>query len=232
MILLVIFFILFVNVSFGISVDNLKSTNNDVDIQTWIIGDNWTYYISISGGYESNIIELILLDISFTVEEVQSEFYKMNVAGTLTGYASLKLPFLPFQVTGSINNGQITAKSYVSKNNLLLSKIDDVQLSGKIGRYDFDADGKILIKYGTPGALQFPLNVDDIWITDEILINPDLNINIFGLNFNITDILMSIYGAQNMSIFSHNVEVDSWDLIEIDTFDYDALRIVSQNLAE
>ncbi len=232
MILLVIFFILFVNVNFGISVDNLKSANNDVDIPTWIIGDNWTYYISISGGYESNIIELILLDISFTVEEVQSEYYKMNVAGTLTGYASLKLPFLPFQVTGSINNGQITAKSYVSKNNLLLSKIDDVQLSGKIGRYDFDADGEILIKYGTPGVLQFPLNVDDIWITDEILINPDLNINILGLNFNIPDILMSIYGAQNMSIFSHNVEVDSWDLIEIDTFDYDALRIVSPNLAE
>lgn len=223
---------LFVNTSFGISIGNFKSTNNDADMPTWIIGDSWTYYISISGESESNIIELIFQDITFTVEEVQSEFYKMNIDGTFTGYASLKLPFLPFQVTGSINNGQITAKSYVSKNNLLLSEINDVELFGTIGRYDFDADGEILIKYGTTGSLQFPLNVGDIWFAEKILIYPDLNINILGLNFNIPDILMSTYGAQNMSIFSHNVEVDSWDLIEIDTFDYDALRIVSPNLAE
>ena len=231
-IFLVIVSMLFVNASFGISVDNLKSINNDVDIPTWSTGNSWKYYMSISGGYESNIIELEFQDITFTVEQVQTEFYNMDVTGTFTGYASLRLPFLPFQVTGSISDGQISATSNVSKNTLLLSKMDNVQILGKIGRYDFNAYGQIVFTYATPGALHFPLNIGDIWYPGITLIYPDLKVNVLGLNLNIPNILNSTYNAQKISIWAHTVEVDCWDLIEIGTSDYDALKIVSPDLGE
>lgn len=231
-IFLVIVSMLIVNTTFCVSVGTLKSTNNDADIPTWIIDDSWTYYINVNGGYESNIIELIFQDITFKVEEVQTEYYKMDVTGTFTGYASLRLPFLPFQVTGSINDGQISATSYISKNTLLLSKIDNAQISGKIGRFDFDANGQIVISYGILGALQFPLNIGDIWSPNIILIYPDLNVNILGLKLNIPEILNSTYNTQNMSTWAHTAKVDSWDLIKIGTIDYDALKIISPDLAE
>lgn len=231
-ILLIIVCMLFVNTSLSASFSIFKSTNNDADIPTWSNDDSWTYYISISGGYKSNEIELVFQDLSFTVEEVQTDCYKMDVSGVFTGYAILRFPFLPIPISGNINNGYINAVAYVSKNTLLLSKIDNVQLSGKIGNLNFNADGEIIISYGSLGALQFPLNIGDMWTTNVTLIYPDLNLNILGLNINIADTLKSTYGSEYMALSAHIVEVDSWDLIDIGIFDYDALKLVSPNLGE
>ncbi|PNX47418.1 MAG: hypothetical protein BV457_05720 [Thermoplasmata archaeon M9B1D] len=237
--------LLFINCIIGISnglkikkIDEKTNTTflypdeNDADLPIWNIGDSWTYYLDMSGGYESNLIELTFHDITFIVEEVQAEFYKMGVSATFTGYASLRVPFLPIPISGSINNGHISGLTYVSKNNLLLSTIDNIQFSGKIGNINFDGDGKIVVTYGKPGALVFPLNVGGMWNPDLTLIEPGLNLNIFGLNLDLASLLQSTYGTDYISIWAHTVEVDSWDLVEIGSFDYDAIKIVSPDLGE
>jgi hypothetical protein len=71
-----------------------------------------------------------------------------------------------------------------------------------------------------------------MWTPELTFIYPDLNVNILGLNLNLADILQSTYGAQYISIWAHTAEVDSWDLVKIDTSDYDALKIISPDVGE
>lgn len=201
------------------SVSNLES-NNDADVPVWDVGDSWTYECFLNGGLEDfiDLNNLKFDNLEFVVSEVQNDFYKMDMSGDVSGLVTVDLGI---SISGSLRSTTIEGDVYVNKSNLFIEKVENFLMSGGIKpgigpQIGFDVDGIIVITHGI-SVLDFPFNRDDAWLVDEISVNINGSVNVGSLLSEDLDI--TIY------IQEHMIFCEKWDNLEIQSGNYDALKL-------
>ena len=91
---------LMVNTAFalGVNSNNITTTSAGVDVPVWEVGDYWKYDLDLSGSQESYLeFDISINDLTFTVEQVLSDKYKVHVSatpGNLQGSGTVQLSFI------------------------------------------------------------------------------------------------------------------------------------------
>jgi hypothetical protein len=211
--------------SAGITISNISnfvklSDENDAELPEWIVDDSWSYSMDMTGGYGDNYISLTVSDLTYTVTEVQTDFYKLDMSGVFTGYVSLDV----IPLSGNLKNGQITGTAYANKSTLAIESIEGFEIEFGIGISTYTMEGTILITYGN-SLLKFPLNIGDSWLVDDILIDPQLTFKGAILNIDIKDLIKTLSNTDYIFLWAYYANCEKWDLVESFGKDYDALKL-------
>jgi len=196
--------------------------DNDADVPIWHVGDSWTYDVTINGGIEEvaylNNVEM--KDLTFVVEEVQTDVYRLSMASDLTGSVEVQLTDT-LSLVGSLQEAEMSGTAYADKSTLAVEQIGPLHADGYVKpailpRVAFEVNGDVSIFYGVVSSLDFPINVGETWMVDEIEMDFDLSAVALGQTI---PIVMATYVEQ------HGLECTGWDTIQAGGITYDALKI-------
>jgi len=199
---------------------------NDADLPTWTVGNSWTYEITMNGGIEDfvDINNLQMSNLEFSVVEVQTDFYKLDMSGDVSGNVVADLSGIT--LSGQLQDTTISGTVFVNKSTICLHEIQNFDLSGYVKppilpRIPFSATGIMNASYGLVTPFDFPINTEEVWFVDEIIL---------GLNFDIN--LLPDPAIQNIYIEYHDASCIEWDEVNSGGTDYDCLKISSESYGE
>jgi len=192
-ILLLISTMLLINTAFAFGV-NTNSENLFVaqatsdDVPTWEQDDYWTYEVEVVGNLgDAAEFDLSITDLTFTVSQVQSDRYKINIdapTGTVQGQVSVTEPI---SVSGSITNAAMDGTLYLNKSDLAMRQDEgykpQVTLTGKLGITSIDIDLNIDISRFF-SSLRFPMSVGNEWSSPENLFTIHYDAQVGPLHIN------------------------------------------------
>ena len=231
-----------------VQADNVKNQNKpyintslndyDAELPEWDIGDYWVYDLFVDleqSEYFDFAFRLNIQNFRIEVEEVNNidDQYKlsMNVPqGYITGNGNMNLGGFVF--SGQIDNAYLNGEIYVKKSTLEIIKIDG-KFEGDTNKIlvpEFNIDFSIefeeiigdLLEKTEFTVLKFPINTDTSW-----------NVPLRYLNISMNAIKPNLGQAKLMSyIDEHYVECSSWEVIQKDEEEYDALKITGQNYGD
>lgn len=194
--------------------------DNDAELPVWDVGDSWTYEFVLDGGVEG-LLEAYNLKFSnfkFVVDEVQDEYYKMDVSSDVSGSVSIE-----FGITfsGSFRSTTLQGEAYVNKSSLALISIENLLMSGYLKpaiapQVAFDMNGRVSISYGKP-LLDFPINRGDMLFVDLTSINVNSSVelgSLFSENLDIT-----------VFVQDHFMNCDKWESLDLKAGSFDAIKI-------
>jgi len=208
---------------FAPNIVNTSNNGNDADLPLWIIGDNWVYDIQIVGSQGANIdFNLDINNLKFEVTSQDEDTYQivMDVPkGDISGSGTVDFDLL--RLSGRLINTKLDGNLLIKKSNLeiiscegtidgFIDKFVDIPfaIDFSLGFYDADL---FLKNYS---GLNFPLNVDDLWI------KPFSNI-IVTLQVSLIDDPSYMY----MYMDEHYLTCEEWDIVDIDQKEHDSLKI-------
>lgn len=207
----------------GNQTGSLYLNENDADLPSWDKGDSWTYKVTIDGGLdEFGFRNIKLTNLKFTLDEIQEEKYKLDVTSDIIGSMDLTS-----SIYVTLIDTQLQGTAYVDISTLSLEKIDEIYIGGRIkvnnlpGSIPFGATGLFNITYGGEDLpINFPINIDDSWDVDIIIIEVSITHGISGLG---------IPDPIELSFFieDHHANCIGWDVVKIVDTNYDALKIDS-----
>ena len=196
------------------------SEEDDADTPIWVIGNSWIYDITINGGLSSywNINNLKMNDLSFTVEEILTDMYRVSVSGDITGGISLDLDLI--KISGQFVDTEIEGNMFIDKSTLAINELQATTITGYIKpnllpKIPFTADCSGFFEYGIP-LLNFPINNEDTWFVDTITITFSMDVSLLP-----NPIEQTIY------VGGHYVECHEWDIVDVQAGEYDALKLSS-----
>jgi hypothetical protein len=204
----------------------LTVDENDADLPIWNIGDSWTYRVTMNGGIEDfvDLNNLQITNLEFTVEQVQTEFYKLDMSGDASGSVVIDLDIIP--LSGQLQDTSFSGDVFVNKSTICLHEIQNLDFSGYVKppilpRIPFSITGIMNATFGSVTTFDFPINRDETWFIDEIAL---------GFNFDIN--LLPDPAVETIYIQYHDATCTEWDEVTTGGTDYDALKVSSETLGE
>ena len=194
--------------------------DNDAESPIWKVGDSWTYEVCIDGGIEQflDLDNVRMLDLKFVVKEVQADKYKLDLTADLTGSVEVELDII--SLSGILQDVELEGTAFVDKSTLSVEKIEELHIEGYIKppvlpRVRFEAGGNVNISYGVL-PLDFPINVNESWNVDTIIMALNISVDILGQK-----IPVSLF----LCVGDHSAQCVDWDIVKAENMEYDALRI-------
>jgi len=195
--------------------------DDDADLPIWNVGDSWTYECVINGGLEGfiNLNNLKFSNMEFTVNEVQNDFYKMDMSADISGSVTVDIGV---KISGSLRSTTIEGDVYVNKSSLSVEKVENLVMSGYIKpgigpQIGFDVNGFATITYGKT-LLEFPINRGDVWLVEDISVNVNASVEVGSLLSEQLDITIFIQ--------EHSMKCEKWDNLDVEAGNFDALKLI------
>ena len=192
---------------------------NDAEIPVWEEGHTWTYEVIMYGGIPNvvNLNNIIMTDLTITVEEVQNNSYIVSCSSPISGSATVDLDII--KISGTLQETYINGIITVNKTKMTIIDAKNLIISGYIKpnflpKIPFTIDGDAVFTYAGNTLFNFPINNYESWMVHETAIDFEFDVNL--LPDPISGYLL---------VESHIAECQEWDIVNVPAGEFDALKI-------